>query len=360
MAPQREWFDTDYYETLGLVATASSKDITRAYRKLAKRYHPDKNEGDGASSERFKEISGAYDVLGDPDKRSEYDSVREVVRSGVGPVFDARTANASSERAWASDGRNDGFGGLRFEFGGGGSVDDLGGFEDLLGGLFGRNREREPQRGADFSGDVTLSFEQAVFGTTTSLSFTVEEPCTGCRGVGGDGAQRCETCSGVGATTRRRDVSVRVPAGVEDGQSIKVSGRGGASPDGGVAGDLLLRVAVLAHEQFGRRGNDLTVTVPISFVEAALGGELRVPTMSAGGGGTVRVRVPAGTQPGGRVRVRGRGVQTTSGVGDLLVSFKLVVPTELTQDQRQAVEALAATLGDDVRGERRADEPVAA
>jgi molecular chaperone DnaJ len=360
MAAQREWFEKDYYKVLGVVPTASDKEITRAYRKLAKENHPDTNPG---SEERFKEISAAYDVVGDADKRKEYDEVRS-----RGPVG--------------------GFGAPSGPGGGTFRMEDMGDLGDLFGGLFGggagrtRTNQRGPQRGADMEAQLHLSFQDAVHGVTTSVNVPQEVRCSNCRGsgaapgtsthtcprCGGSGSLNdnqglfslstvcpdcmgrgtlfdtpCPVCHGTGNEHKVRSVKVRIPAGVEDGQRIRVKGRG--APGQGMAppGDLYVVVHVAHHEVFGRSGRNLTITVPITFPEAALGTAITVPTLD----GKVTLKVPAGTSSGKVLRVRNRGVPAGSGrnakkAGDLLVKVEVVVPTELTDEQKAALESLAA------------------
>ncbi|HEY3842074.1 MAG TPA: molecular chaperone DnaJ [Acidimicrobiales bacterium] len=360
MAAQREWFEKDYYKVLGVVSTATDKEITRAYRKLAKQYHPDANPG---SEERFKEISAAYDVLGDPDKRKEYDEVRK-----HGPM-------------------TGGFGGGP---GGGGTfrMEDMGDLGDLFGGLFGnrgRTQQRGPQRGADMEAALHLSFQDAVHGVTTSVNIPTDVRCSNCKGsgaapgtsthtcprCGGTGSLNdnqglfslstvcpdcvgrgtlfdtpCPVCQGSGTERRVRSIKVRIPAGVEDGQRIRVKGRG--APGQGMAppGDLYVVVHVGKHALFGRTGRNLTITVPVTYPEAVLGTQVTVPTLD----GKVTLKVPAGTQSGKVLRVRGRGVpaggRNGAKPGDLLVKIEVVVPTELTDEQRAAVESLAAVTDD--------------
>ncbi len=302
MPPQREWFEKDYYAVLGVPNTASEKEIARAYRKLAKQNHPDANPGDAAAEERFKDVSAAYDVLGDAGKRKEYDEVREMVAAGVaGPGF-------------GRPGYGPGFEGGRTIF-----VDDLGdvgGLGDLFGGLFGRGARRGradmPFPGPDLETELSLDFLEAVHGVMRELSF------------------------------EGRTVKVRIPAGVRDGQRIRVKGRGGPGVNGGPSGDLYVVVRVRSHPIFGRKGDDdLTVTVPVTFAEAALGGQARVPTLTD----PVTVKIPPGTQSGKTVRVRGRGIEKTHGSpGDLLVTFEVAVPQTLSAAERKAVEELGQTL----------------
>ena len=386
MAPQREWFEKDYYAVLGVGSGANDRDIQRAYRKLAKQFHPDANPGDTAAEERFKEVSAAHEVLGDAEKRKEYDHTREMVANGAGP------------------GRSGGFGGgfgpgfenATFQF------DDGGGLGDLFGNLFGggggggsggfgrRGRGRSgtagPVRGQDLETELTLDFLDAVHGVTTSVNVTSDAACSVCGGSGAEPGtlpETCPTCQGTGAVAvdqgpfsfsqvcptcggrgqviahkckrcrstgverRKRQVKVRIPAGVKGGQRIRVKGRGAAGRNGGPPGDLYVIVHVHVHSLFGRSGKkNLTITVPITFPEAALGTQVKVPTLEA----PVTVKVPAGTQHGKTVKVRGRGIVPPKGdPGDLLVTFEIVVPTELDDGARAAIEALAAGLAENPR-----------
>ena len=359
MAPQREWFEKDYYKTLGVPSTSTAKEITSAYRKLAKKHHPDTNPG---SDEVFKEISAAYDVLGDTDKRKEYDEVRTMGPSAGG--FPGGSAGG---------------------FPGGFRVEDSGDFGDLFGGLFGRGRrgaqQAGPQRGSDVETELHLTFEDAVRGVTTSVNVTTDARCHTCSGsgsapgthpdtcprCGGTGSLQdnqglfslsqicpqcsgrgtivthpCPTCGGSGVEHRNRSVKVRLPAGVEDGQRIRVKGRGAAGKGGGPSGDLYVIVRVGRHNLFGRKGRNLTLSVPVSFTEATLGTTLTVPTLDE----PVTLRVPAGTPSGRTFRVKGRGVTggKKSATGDLLVSVEVAVPAELSDEQRAAVEELANVI----------------
>ncbi len=384
MAPQREWFETDYYEVLGVPPSASEKDITRAYRKLAKQHHPDANPGNKDAEEKFKSVSAAYDVLGDAAKRKEYDEVRQMVASGVGPFGGGGFGGPGG----FGQGGAEGFQGFQF--------DEGAGFSDLLGGLFGRGarggrrggrgaRQTGAQRGADLETELHLDFLEAVHGVTTSVSFTADAVCSVCHGsgaepgttpdicpqCGGSGevlvdqgpfsfSQVCPTCGGRGTIIknpchqcggrgverRRRDVKVRIPPGVDDGQRIRVPSRGAAGANGGPPGDLFVVVHVARHPIFGRKGKDLTVRVPITFVEAALGAQVKVPTLE----NAVTVKVPAGTESGKTVKVRGRGIATGKGnPGDLLVTFDVVVPKKLGGDEKKAIENLRGVLTENPR-----------
>lgn len=363
MTAQREWYEKDYYKILGVSDTATAKDITKAYRKLARESHPDANPGNEASENRFKEISAAYDVVGDDAKRKEYDEVRR-----LGPVG--------------------GFGPGGFGQGGGGQGNfNVGadGFGDLLGNMFGRGGRGRgpsagagPQRGEDLEATLTLEFADAVHGLTTTLYLTSDAQCSTCNGsgakpgtnprtcsqCGGRGVtddnqgffsfsspcracqgrgvvidSPCPTCRGGGIEKRAREVKVRLPAGVADGQRIRLKGRGGPGRNGGPAGDLLVQCHVHPHKLFGRDGSNLTIRVPITFAEAALGAQIDVPTLD---GQTVTVRLKHGTQTGSRHRVKGKGIETPKHTGDLIVTVDVQVPHSLTQAQTEAIEQLAA------------------
>jgi molecular chaperone DnaJ len=362
MTPQREWFEKDYYAILGVNRDASDKDVTREYRKLAKKYHPDANPGDAGAEERFKEISAAYEVLGDAEKRKEYDQVRDMVASG----------------ATMGPGGFPGYEGGTFRYEGEGLGDLLSG---LFGGGRGRRRAPGPTKGSDLAAELDLDFLDAVHGITTTLELNAEAVCSVCGGSGAEPGSHpdicpqcqgtgtiatdqgpfsfsqvcptcngrgllvtdaCKRCRGRGVEVRRREVKVKIPVGVKDGQRIRVAGRGAPGRNGGPAGDLYVVVHVRPHAFFGRSGaRDLTVHVPVTFAEAALGSQVRVPTL----GDAVTVKVPAGTQPGNTVKVRGKGIAPSRGqAGDLLVTFDVAVPKSLSKEQRAAVEALAKTL----------------
>ncbi len=369
MSAQREWFEKDYYQTLGVGKGATAKEITKAYRKLARDLHPDKNPGDAAAEEKFKDLANAYDVLGDDAKRKEYDEVRAMgPMSGMG----------------ATGGRG-APGGFTF------NVENMGGdggLGDLFGSMFGRagqGRGRSgaasgvgPRRGADITAQLTVDFKDAVHGITTTLFLTTDAQCSTCHGsgakpgtspvmcsacggrgvvddnqggfsfsspcrvCGGQGSRiedPCPTCRGTGEEKRQREVKTRIPAGVKDGQTIRLKGRGGPGRNGGPAGDLLVELRVTPHPLFGRTGDNLTVSVPVTVAEAALGGDIDIPTLD---GPRVTLRLKPGTQTGSRHRVRGKGIQTSKHTGDLIVTVHVHVPTDLTDAERAAIEQLAA------------------
>lgn len=368
-----DWASKDFYKILGVSKSASPAEIKKAYRALARDNHPDSNPGNKAAEERFKDISEAYSVLSNEKKRKEYDEQRTLFgRMG-----------------------NGGFGGPGGGFGGGfqpggQNVDfDLG---DLLGGIFGgrgRGGRQQPRgrRGDDVETEASISFDQAVEGATLPLRMTSDEACTTCHGTGakpgtvpkvcdkcqGSGMvtgtsggvfamtepcdqcrgrgmvveNPCVTCHGSGRAPSSRTLQVRVPAGVKDGQRIRLKGKGGQGEGGAPDGDLYLIVHVAAHPIFGRKGDNLTVTVPVTFDEAVLGAEIEVPTLD---GPPVKIRIPAGTPSGRTLRARGKGGPVKSGAGvngraDLLVTVEVQVPNDLDADVRAAVEALRAARG---------------
>jgi molecular chaperone DnaJ len=365
VAPQREWLEKDYYEVLGVSKDASQDEIKRAYRKLARINHPDANPNDPDAEQRFKDIGEANSVLGDETKRREYDEIRRLGAAGLG-----------------------GAGGFPGGFSAGDA--DLG---DLLGHLFGAtagggggagfgptggSRMRRPTRGPDLAADVHLTFEDALAGVRTTLRITGDGPCDTCGGSGaapGTTPKRCEvcggrgqvtvdqgpfsfaqpcqrcggrgqtienpctTCSGTGRVVKPRQLTVKIPAGVRDGAVIRAAGRGGPGVNGGPSGDVLVTVHVASHPLFGRKGDDVTLEVPITLSEAALGTKLTVPTPS---GGTRTIRIPSGTGHGRTFRIRGEGApKSRGGNGDLLVSTRIEVPSRLNREQRKLLEQLA-------------------
>ncbi len=303
------------YEALGVDKKASEEEIKKAYRKLARQYHPDSNPGDAKAEARFKEISEAYSVLSDPELRREYDQIRAM---GSGARFTPGTSGGA--------GFEDVFGGLFGQGAAGGrggrTSYSTGGFEDLLGGMFGGGGfgtatggfggASGPSKGADITAKTTLDFLTAIRGDTVTLTMQ----------------------SG-------RETKVKIPEGVADGQKIRLKGKGQPSPDGGPPGDLVLTIAVRKHPVFEREGLNLRVDVPVTFVEAALGATIEVPTLD---GGPVKLRVAAGTPSGRVLRVKGRGVTTSKGTGDLLAEVIVAVPAHLPGDAKDALEAFAAAM----------------
>ena len=368
-----DWANKDFYKVLGVAKDASAAEIKKAYRKLARANHPDSKPGDKAAEERFKAIAEAYDVVGDEEKRAKYDEMRTLFSGGAGP-FGGSTFDVS-----------DLFGGS------GGSGGSGGGLGDLFGTMFGGGTQRRrsaPRRGSDIETTTSIGFTEAVEGVTVSLRLASDAPCAECRGTGAkagsmprvcpecDGVgmraasvggaftmnetcpscrgrgmivdDPCPACHGSGRGLSDRTIQARIPAGVRDGQRIKLRGKGAKGEHGGPPGDLYVVVKVAPHPVFGRSGDNLTVKVPITFDEAALGAEVKVPTLM---GAPVTVKVPPGTPSGRTFRVRGRGAARKDGTsGDLLVTVDVQVPAALSDEARAAVEAYrSATAGPDPR-----------
>ena len=371
----KDWLDKDFYALLGVSKTATAETIKKEYRALARKLHPDKNPGDAKAEERFKQVSEAYDVLSDPAKRSEYDEARAMFASG-------------------------GYGRPGFGGGGGGRASgpnvnmedlfgaDAGGFGDFLGGIFNRGRgggarPPQPRRGQDLESSLTLSFDDALDGVTVPLRLSTDAPCTSCHGTGaraGTVPRMCPTCDGSGQTSRNaggfafadpcvtcrgrglfvddpcpschgsgrglssRTVQARIPAGVRNGARIRLKGKGGSGERGGPNGDLLVDVTIAAHPVFDRKGDNVTVTVPITFSEAALGADVSVPTPR---GGSVKVKLPSGTSNGRTFRVRGKGIRRKDGTnGDLLATVEVTVPQNLSSEARDALQGYADQTAD--------------
>ncbi|GIG41635.1 DnaJ C-terminal domain-containing protein [Cellulomonas phragmiteti] len=317
----QDWLEKDFYAVLGVAKDADAATIKKAYRKLARQLHPDQNPGDAGAEARFKDIGEAYAVLSDPEQRQQYDQLRAMAGGARFTAGGHGGGTAGFEDVFGGmfGGANGPGGRVRYSTGGAGGA----GFEDLLGGLFGGGGPgfggRGPQPGADLSATTTLPFRTAVEGSTISLS------------------------------VEGRTVNARIPAGVRDGQKIRLRGKGRPGDPGAPDGDLVITVHVEPHPVFTLDGTNLRVTVPVAFDEAALGATIDVPALD---GSTVRVKVPAGTPSGRTLRVKGRGVATSKGTGDLLVSVQVVVPQKLTAAAKEAVQAFGiATSGDDVRAD---------
>ncbi|HEY5248062.1 MAG TPA: DnaJ C-terminal domain-containing protein [Dermatophilaceae bacterium] len=321
MASQ-DWFEKDFYAILGVPADADAAAIKKAYRKLARTLHPDQNPGDAASEKRFKEIGEAYAVLSAPEDRKQYDAIRSMSHGGArftsggpgggGAGFEDIFSNLFGGGAGGGRGGN-----VRFSTGGGAAGQPN--IEDVLGGMFGQQGQQGyggfgapagPRRGEDMQARTTLSFRDAVEGSTVTLSTA-------------DGSR----------------ITARIPVGVKDGQKIRLRGKGGPGDQGAAAGDLLLTVQVGKHPVFGRNGDNLTVDLPVTFAEAALGATVSVPTLS---GEPVKVRIAAGTPNGRVLRVKGRGIAAKNHTGDLLVKVSVAIPQRLSDKAREAVEVLRA------------------
>jgi molecular chaperone DnaJ len=361
----------DLYEVLGVPKSASQDEIKKAYRKLARKHHPDSNPGDAEAEERFKELQDAYDVLSDPEKRTQYDQ--------LGPrMFEGAGAGGPGGFTWT------------------GNVGDLGDLGDLFGGLFGRSaggagRARQRgQRGADVGVTLTLSFEDSLEGLTTKIPVELETVCSACKGSGaepgtqpiicpecrgrgvtsedegffafsrpcprchGNGTvieKPCRVCHGSGRERRTKRYTVKIPAGVKDGTQIRLKGKGEAGYGGGPPGDVIVTTRVTPSPIFERKGANLVIDVPVTYAEAALGAEVEVPTPN----GRVSLKVPAGSQDGKLLRIRGQGAPKLNGggKGDLLARIHVDVPTKLSKAEREAIEALDKASARDVREQLR-------
>lgn len=349
----------DYYEVLGVSKTATKDEIKKAYRKLSKQYHPDINKEPGAD-EKFKELAEAYEILSDETKRAQYDQ-------------------------FGHEGPNQGFGG----FGGGGA--GFGGFEDIFSSFFGGGSRRAdpnaPRKGDDLQYRMNISFEDAVFGKETEIEIPKDETCSTCSGSGakpgtnpkqctqcnGSGqinqtvetpfgrmvnrrtcstcsgtgkmiVDKCSTCHGAGTVHKRKKIKVTIPAGVDDGQQLRVSGQGEPGVNGGPAGDLYIVFRVRDHEHFERDGDDIYYELKITFPQASLGDEIEVPTIY----GKVKLKIPAGTQSGAQFRIKDKGVKNVHGygTGHQYVIVKVVTPTKLTEKQKQLLREFAEISGD--------------
>lgn len=363
----------DYYEVLGVSRDASEEEIKKAYRRLARQYHPDVNKDDPKAEEKFKEISEAYKVLSTPELRAQYDRFGHA-------AFDGTQGAGPGQGGFDPF---EGFGG----FGGFGGFDDI--FDMFFGGGTERRARGGPRKGADLRYDLELSFEQAVFGYEAEIEVPRTEECDRCRGTkaepgtpirdcpqcGGSGEVRqarqtpfgqfvnvqpcgrcrgegkvvetpCRECRGSGTVHRRRTIKVKIPPGVDDGHRLRLAGEGEAGMGGGPPGDLYVFITVQPDDFFERQGNDLHCEVPISFVQAALGDEIEVPTL----GGTAKLKVPEGTQSGTRFRLRGHGVPDPRGYGrgDQYVLVRVVTPTRLSPKQRELLKEFARAGGDEV------------
>ena len=375
----KDWLEKDFYKVLGVDKGAPADEIKKKYRKLARELHPDKNPDNPKAEERFKEVSEAYDVLSDDKKRAEYDEARTLFASGGG------------------FGRGGYGGGAPGGFGGGASYDfsdvfgaDEGGLGDILGNIFSRGRGggggrrgQAPRRGQDVESEITLGFNESLDGVTVPLRLASDAACDSCKGTGaraGTVPRVCPSCQGSGQTTRNaggfafaepctacagrglivddpcpscrgsgrgvstRTVQARIPAGVKDGARIRLKGKGAPGERGGPNGDLYVVVHVTPHPVFARKGDNLTVTVPVTFAEAALGSQVSVPVT---GGSTVTLKIPAGTANGRTFRVRGKGVTRKDGTkGDLLATVEVQVPSGLSDEAREALEQFVQAHGD--------------
>ena len=320
----------DYYEVLGVPKTATEDEIKKAFRKLARKHHPDVNPGDKSAEEKFKELNEAYEVLSDPEKRKRYDQLGQNWKAGADFTPPPGYENARGDFG--------GFGG----FGGGRGQGD---FSDFFEGMFGGRRGARAgagfrMRGQDVEAEITLTLEEAHRGVTRSITLQSTEVCPTCGGSGTKDDKPCPTCRGAGVVTRPKTLDVTIPAGVRDGSVIRLAGQGEPGTNGATAGDLFLRVRIIPHPLFKIVGDDdIEVELPIAPWEAALGASVRVPTLDA----PVEMKIPAGSQGGQRLRLRGQGLnKRDGGRGDEYVRLKIVTPSRLTPKERELFEKLAA------------------
>lgn len=370
----RDWIEKDFYQVLEVSDTATTEEIKKSYRRLAQKHHPDANPGDTSAEERFKEISEAYATLSDTEQRKEYDQVRRLAATGGFQGFGNQGGGGFG-----------GFGGQQVR------VEDL---QDLLGGFggigdlfgFGSQRSRSgPTRGADMATELTIGFDDAAFGVETEVTiegaapcsrcsgsgaepgtsvvtcptcdgrgvvaqnqgfFSISQPCGQCGGSGRLIEEKCSKCRGTGSENRRRQVKLRVPAGVKNGSTLRLRGKGAPGSFGGPPGDLMVRIRVAPSRTFGRKDNDLTLKVPITFTEATLGTKIDVPTLNGG----VKVKIPSGTPSGKTFRVRGKGITPERGKqGDLLVTVEIAVPQKVSREEKKILEELAEHETGDIR-----------
>ena len=318
----------DYYQLLGVSRDASQKEIKQAYRRLARKYHPDLNPGDKAAEARFKDMNTAYQVLSDPEKRKKYDQY------GDQWEYADQFARAGGQN------------GVRWDFGRGSTTFDYGnidGFGDILSSLFGdsaagRRVRRGPQRGQDVESAIDISLEEAYHGSKRVIQLQTAEPCAACTGTGKVGNRVCTICNGTGGKATPKRLEVKIPAGVKDGSRIRMTGEGGPGRAGGSKGDLYLIVKVLPHTVFERKGDDLYADVPVPLVTAMLGGEVRVPTLD----GSLSLKIPRETQNGKVFRLAGKGMPVLgdSSHGHMFARARVVLPTNLTEEETRLFEKL--------------------
>ncbi|MFP3898318.1 MAG: DnaJ C-terminal domain-containing protein [Dehalococcoidia bacterium] len=318
----------DYYQVLGVSRNASDKEIKQAYRRLARKHHPDLNPGDKSAEATFKEINAAYQVLSDPEKRKKYDQFGDQWE-----YAEQFAKSGAQDRVRWDFGR----GGTTFEYG------DVGDFGDILSSLFGDTGagprvRRGPRRGQDIESTVEVSLEEAYHGSTRVLQLQTQEPCAACGGTGRVGNRVCTACNGAGGRATPRRLEVKIPAGVRDGSRVRIAGQGGPGLAGGRQGDLYLIVKVMPHRIFERKGDDIHTEVPVPLATAMLGGEVAVPTLN----GSLSLKIPPETQNGRVFRLAGKGMPmlNSSRYGNMFAKARVVLPTNLTEEERRLFEKL--------------------
>ena len=375
----------DFYAVLGVSPTATSDEIKKQYRKLAKKYHPDTNASDTKAADRFKEISEAYQVLGDDEKRKQYDQMRQLGAFGGFGGAGARAGRSGGTPGARGGAQQGGFaGGINIEDLG--DLGGVGGIGDLFGSMFGggqtRNaRPRGPERGQDIETTLDVPFRTAALGGTIPVQlevteecptchgsggapgskmqtcpecqgrgtvsfgqggFAVNRPCPNCMGRGQVPTQKCQTCNGAGDVRVRKTVQIQIPPGADDGSRLRLRGQGAKGPNGGQPGDIIVNLHVQPDRFFRRDGLDLIAPVKINIAQATLGSKVSVRTLD---GKKVAIRIPAGTSSGKRFRVRGQGISRDGSLGDLIVEADVVVPETLTEEQEKAMKDFAEASG---------------
>lgn len=327
----------DYYEVLGVPRHASEKEIRQAYRRLARKYHPDVNPGDKSAEAKFKEVQEAYDVLVDKEKREQYD------RFGHNWRYASRGASGGGGAGQAGGFRTPNAEGYDFDFGfgrgtAGDGFGDLGSIFDRFFGRGAGTTSRRARRGQDLEQPVEITLEEAFHGTTRVVQVETAEPCVQCGGSGLAQRDACPSCGGLGSTRRTRRLEVKIPPGVDQGSRVRVSGEGAAGSGGGPRGDLYLVVSVRPHPLYERKGDDLYTEIGVPLTAAVLGGEVEVPTLK----GKVSLRIPPETQSGRVFRLAGRGMPRLKGEGsgDLFAKVKIIIPTGLTPREKELFEEL--------------------
>ena len=325
--------DKDYYKILGLAESATEKEIKEAYRKLAKKYHPDTRHNNHAAEEKFKEISEAYAVLGNKERRAKYDQARK---------FGAFTGGYGSQQGFDFSSMFRGKG--RRAQGFGGSVD----FEEMFGNIFsgagGSPFRRGPQRGQDVAAELTVPFTIAAKGGKQTIAVAMNEPCSQCHGQGslGYGRSVCVACGGKGVVEKQKRIAVTIPPGTQHGKKMRLKGLGSPAPAGGTPGDLLITVHVGSHPEYNAKGLDLHKTVDISFLQAILGDKIRVDTFDRG---SIALKIPAGTQSGKVFKLKGLGLVSGKKRGDFYVMLRVTVPTRINDAQKDALKKFAKEGG---------------
>ncbi|MFQ5629124.1 MAG: DnaJ C-terminal domain-containing protein [bacterium] len=338
----------DLYKILGVSDKASADEIKRTYKKLAKEFHPDKNKGNKTAEERFKEISEAYSVLGNTEKRAKYDQLRNMGAGAYHFAGEGVSWDDIFEKMGGAFRTNDG--GYSFSFSNMGndfSIDDL--FSSFFGSAdFSSRQKKRPAHGSDIRTTITIPFQVAVEGGRIELNIPTETKCSACNGTGHQGgahSQFCLKCKGAGRVEDIQKIAAKIPAGIDDGATLRLKGKGNAGPTGGAAGDLYVTVQVQDDPNFKRKDADVYVEKTINLAQAVLGTQVRIQTPYSK---NIDLRIPAGTQPGHQFRLSGIGIHTTKKTGDMFVTIKVEIPKNLTAKQRELVEKLAKSLSLDV------------